>query len=84
MKNEPYFKVERDGKVLNPITKNNPFLHDSPNRRERREHLNQPRHRGNNKGIALTVIGKWKYNKFQQLINTKTGVKVINHSLPVT
>lgn len=83
-KNIPYVKqFDENNEVVNKITKDKALVNIYPNRKQRREHLNQPRHRGNNKGNALTVIGKWKYKKVQQLIDTKTGVNVINHSLPV-
>lgn len=78
--NTPYVKeYDANGVVTNPITKDNPYLHQYPNRKARKNR--QPRFMGNNKGVNLLLMGKFgefKYLKVMQRI----GNKVIFHTIP--
>lgn len=80
--NKPYVKqYDENGNVL-PLV-NGVYLHNSPNRRERRAILNNKSFTGNHKGISLTVSGKFKYERVTQVIKDQFGrvLKTINHYL---
>ena len=83
--NVPYVKkYDTKGEVSNPITKEKPYVNEFENRKQRREHLNQPDFRGNTKGVSLTVNREAKFYRFiQQLVDKKTGKrKSILHYIP--
>lgn len=83
--NRPYVKILRaDGVVHNPISGdpyNGRYIHNFPNRRERRSKT--PRFRGNHKGVSLTVTQNSKYKRIIQLVedSSKKVVSVIYHYL---
>jgi hypothetical protein len=87
-KNVPYVKrYNKEGDVANPISAI--YEHDFPNRRERREKLNQVRFHGESKNFHLTVVRTVKFHRWRQFIALKdkkgryTGeVKTIEHYLP--
>ena len=81
--NTPYIKQYDDlGLVANPITKHKPYLHSSPNRRERRAEARKHQGlMGNHKGVKLTVIGKSAY--FRVFQYTPDGKRIL-HYLPKT
>ena len=69
MENRPYVKIyDANGEVTNPITKHNPHLNVSMSRSQRKEAIGSKRHRGNNKGNAIVVVGTVKYFKYLQVI----------------
>ena len=77
--NTPYVKTfDEQGLVSNEITKNNPYVNNSSNRKKRRELLQKNRFNGNKKGISISVIGGFKYKRIVQLVNGKR----ILHQLP--
>lgn len=81
MKNEPYIKqYDENGKIANPIE--GIIIPKFPNRRERRQHLNETRFMGNTKGVCLTVVKIGKYLRIRQPEIDKSGKpKLIDHYL---
>jgi hypothetical protein len=74
--NQPFVAQREFGKITN-FPKTGKYVSQFPNRRQRREILNEPRHKGNNKGVSLVVLslGKGqfvKYLKSFQVIGNKT------------
>jgi hypothetical protein len=91
--NEPYVQsYEENGVLLNPITKENPYLHQNENRKQRRKELQKFRFHGNGKNYHLTVVKTAKYVRSKQVVfcrDKKTGKltgkrKVIEHYLNKT
>ena len=69
MKNRPYVKIyDSDGYVINPISKHYPYLNVSMNRSQRKGAKGSNRHKGNNKGNSIVVVGTVKYFKYLQVI----------------
>jgi len=59
--NRPYRKVYNEsGELLNPITKHNPYLHPSINRRQLREHMQkvgkEHAHKANSKQYREQIL----------------------------
>ena len=80
--NVPYVKqYDENGKVL-PLPKGG-YVNEHPNRRQRRQFLQNKSFTGNHKGISLTVSGKFKYERVTQIIKDQFGrvIKKINHYL---
>lgn len=82
--NIPYVKQYNElGDVRNPITVDRPYLNPNPGRKA----LNgSKRHRGNNKGHAIVVVGNVKYFKSYQAIplicnGRVVGSRTIEHSI---
>ena len=68
--NKPYVKsFDENGVLLNPITKENPYINAYPNRASRRKR--EPRFRGNQNGSSLTIIGNQAYHRVIQFIPSK-------------
>jgi hypothetical protein len=89
MKNTPYVKkYGNNGLVANPITKQNPYLHQHENTIDVRNSMKNSKN--NKKGIRLVVrnLGKGVFAKYKvvtqffQKPNFK-GKKQINHYIPV-
>lgn len=84
--NTPYVKEYKDGLLINPIK--GKYANRFPNRRARRNHLNEDRFLNNSKNNPIVIMGKLKYKKLRQKItflNKKTEEfesKVIEHYLP--
>jgi len=79
--NKPYVKIyDSNGKVKNEITKNNPYITEGDNRRERREYMNEPRFIGNGKNYHLTVINKEKFKRVLQKVyyNIRKNLPFVN------
>jgi hypothetical protein len=68
--------MKSDGSVLNPITKDEPYIAYAPNRRARRASLNEPRFINNRAGIHLTVVATAKYRRVRQRYLTTGGEMV--------
>lgn len=95
MVNQPYVKeYGKDGKVRNPITKENPYLHPFKSRSEFRAEKRNYRFKSNKKGISLSVIGTFKYKKVMQRVplyqypkdpfkGEVIGYKTVNHSISI-
>lgn len=80
MSNKPYVKqFDENGFITNPITEANPYLHKGANRSSRREPLQSRPFIGNGKQFPLAILGKFKYHKYIQVIETQKGTKRINH-----
>ncbi len=79
--NEPYIKkYDENGEVANPIKGS--LIPNYPNRKERRQHLNETRFMGNTKGVNLTVVNLGKYLRLRQPEIDKDGnPKLIDHYL---
>jgi len=85
--NQPFVARRVMGKIDN-FPETGKYVSQFPNRRQRRESLNEPRHKGNNKGVSLVVLnlGKGKFMKYLksfQVIGNKTIChthEVINHN----
>jgi hypothetical protein len=58
---------------MNPITKDEPYIAYAPNRKARRESLNQTRFINNRAGVHLTVVSTAKYYRVRQMYKTKGG-----------
>lgn len=80
MKNVPYVKMfDENGNLTNPITTG--YIHDWPNRQERRLHKN--RFFGNGKNFPLTITKASKHLRSVQHEYDKEGEhKIIYHYLP--
>lgn len=78
MKNTPYVKVyDENGVVVNPIVEK--LETKFPNRRQRRQ--KPARFRRQNKGINLSIVGRFKYQRYIQEIILPTGkIKRIEHN----
>lgn len=87
--NKPYVKqYDEKGLLINPITKNEPYLHEFKNGFQRRQNLKESRFFTNRKTCPILVIGKFKFKKVQQFTFHVKGenegkLKIINHYLPV-
>jgi len=83
--NKPYVcKYKSDGTLLNPITRDEPYMNYFPDRSERRKSLNEPRFVNNRKGVHLTVTQTSKYRRVVQRYKTAGGESVrILHYLEV-
>lgn len=85
--NQPYVKqLNGKGQVVNLITKDNPYLNYYENRSSKKLKIRNQRHRGNNKGYAIVIVGTMKYFKSLQVIpvfikGIFKGNRVIEHSL---
>lgn len=81
MKNQPYVKqFDSLGKVTNPIDS---YLHNHPNRKERRMKPATHRFLGNSNSFHLTVVGTGKFMRRVQWIEDKEGnIKKIYHYVP--
>lgn len=79
MKNIPYKKIIENGKIVNPITKEAPYISAAPSRRIR--HSRQARFIGNNNGYHLTVLKTVKYRRFIQHELKENKPKRIEHYL---
>jgi len=83
MKNVPYVKLFKDGKLINPITKEKPYR-SFPKKQKVTQASN------NSKGIGVIVVnlGKgliMKYNSYKQLIVCNNGKnKCITHYVEKT
>jgi hypothetical protein len=73
--NTPYIKKVENGKVVNPITVNNPFINSFPNRRQRRDHIQKERFCKNTKACHMTVTDQGRYYRRRQTIVLKNGSK---------
>lgn len=72
MKNKPYVKKYDDkGNVIDPVTKHRPYFSIGPNRSQRKAGK-LTRHRGNNRGNAIVVVGSLKYFKTFQVVPENT------------
>jgi hypothetical protein len=72
--NQPYRKqLKSDGSIINPITIDEPYIAYAPNRKARRESLNQTRFINNHAGVHLTVASTAKYYRVRQMYKTKGG-----------
>ncbi len=88
--NTPYRKrFDANGVLMNPITKEVPYISNLPTRADRRNNPSQ-RFKGNHKGNSLTVSEQMAYHRVIQLVplkvkNTLTdreyiyGVKRVGH-----
>jgi len=79
--NTPYVKTySDDGLLANPIKGN--YLHNSPNRRQRRQIKQKNRFHGESKNFHLTCEGKYSFARVKQHETDKEGnKKVILHYL---
>jgi len=79
--NTPYVKTySDDGLLANPIKGN--YLHNSPNRRQRRQIKQKNRFHGESKNFHLTCDGKYSFARVNQRETNKEGSKkVILHYL---
>jgi len=77
--NSPYIKMyDEKGFLTNPISED--YKSEYPNRTKRREEMNIPRFKGNNKGVSMTYSPHGTFTKENQNITLKDGsVKIINH-----
>ena len=80
--NKPYVKkYNSKGEVTNPITKENPYRPEYPNRSVRRQR--KKRFHGESKNFHLTVTKISKHQRKRQVITCKDGrKKVIEHYIP--
>jgi hypothetical protein len=57
--NKPYKKiVDENGKVVNPITKESPYVSQFKSRQQRRK--KEPRFIGNNRGVSISYVDSLK------------------------
>ena len=82
MENKPYVKqFDVNGKLLNPITKSNPYFSVFDNRKKR--HTKEKRFNNNRNSYPLTVFKTDKFVRQIQHIFLKDGsIKSILHYLP--
>lgn len=68
---------------LGELGKDNPFIHNNPNRASRRALLQKNPFKGNKKGISLSVSGNQKYERtVQEIVSKEDGsIKHINHQM---
>ena len=87
--NKPYVKqYDSIGNLLNPITKEQPYLHQFDSTLSKRRLLKTPKN--NKKGIRLivTYIAKGIFTKYKVVCQkfseaNKKGKKEINHYIPI-
>jgi hypothetical protein len=81
--NIPYIKqFDANGNIINPITRENLYINNGSNRRQRSEIVQPQRFHGESKNHHLTVLGLDKYERKRQLINVKGIIKIIEHYIP--
>ena len=78
--NVPYKKVHINGVLINPITKEEPYLHKYPNASRLKKLLVNPHPKNNKKGcrLIITYIGEGKFTK-TFITKQRIGDKVIQH-----
>lgn len=81
-KNIPYTKQYDENGLPIPFPKDG-YINLYPNRKERRMVIQKQPHRGNTKGVSLSISGNIKYHRTLQLIKDEFGrvIKTINHYL---
>ena len=80
--NVPYVKQYDENGKVKPL-EGGKYINEHANRKQRRSFLQNKSFRGNHKGIALTVSGKYKYERVIQVVKDQFGrvIKTINHYL---